>query len=198
MKKYIVQKIGVLMGTLLVVCLCSCGKGTVDYIAESEHASDSVQEEGTTLNSEEEERMLFVYVCGHVRNPGVYTLPEGSRIQDVFILAGGLTENASAEYWNQARLLQDGEMIYVPSKEEVKDRLMDQEATNHTNQSGKVNINTASKEVLMTLPGIGETKAIAILTYRQEHGPFSTLEELKKVEGIKEAVFSKVKDLIEI
>ena len=68
MKKYIAQKIGVLMGTLLVVCLCSCGKGTVDYIAESEQASDSIYDQVETLTSEEEEeKLLFVYVCGHVK-----------------------------------------------------------------------------------------------------------------------------------
>ena len=91
-------------------------------------------------------------------------------------------------------------MIYVPSKEEVEDRFFEQDTTSkiETEKSNKVNINTASKEELMTLPGIGETKALAILAYRQECGPFSSLEELKKVEGIKESVFSKVKELIEI
>ena len=127
-------------------------------------------------------------------------LPEGSRVYDLFELAGGLTELAAADYWNQAKVLSDGEMIYVPSKEEVKDRVLE---GNHSisidsDNSNKVNINTASQAELMTLPGIGETRALAIIAYRQENGPFSSLEELKNVEGIKEAVFSKVKDLIEI
>ena len=192
---------GVLMGTLLVVCLCSCGKHTAYYVTESEQETEvniTSEIDKTTENSEEGQ--IYVYVCGQIQNPGVYILPEGSRVHELFIIAGGFTETAATDYWNQARLLSDGEMIYVPSKEEVKKLTFDGEITGWTNtdKSNKVNINTASKEELMTLPGIGETKALAILAYRQENGPFTTLEELKKVEGIKEAVFSKVKDLIEI
>ena len=201
MRKILLKQMGVLLGTLLVVCLCSCGKSEVSYVTESQYQTESKQENVSEQQTEEKpERILYIYVCGQVKNPGVYKLPEGSRIQDVFALAGGLTDAAATDYWNQARLLQDGEMIYVPSKEEVKDRPLELDTTSKTdeNKSDKVNINTASKEELMTLPGIGESKALAILNYRQKNGLFSTLEELKKVEGIKEAVFSKVKDLIEI
>ena len=193
--------VGVLLGTLLVVCLCSCGKSTTSYVTESKQETQKQPEVVTELLTEEKEkRILYVYVCGQVKNPGVYTLEEGSRIRDVFELAGGFTEIAATDYWNQARLLQDGEMIYVPSKEEVSNRFFEQDTTGNadTEKSNKVNINTASKEELMTLPGIGESKALAIIAYRQTSGPFTTLEELKKVEGIKDAVFSKVKDLIEI
>lgn len=197
---------GVLLGTLIVVLLCSCGKGTASYLSESQ----SLEDEDDTKVSEETEdshkvenseaKMLYIYVCGYVNKPGVYTLSEGSRVFDLFALAGGLTENAATDYWNQARLLTDGEMIYVPSKEEAKNHTHDGETSNiiENDKSNKVNINTAKKEELMTLPGIGETKALAIITYRQENGPFSSVEELKEVEGIKEAVFSKLKDLIEI
>lgn len=192
---------GVLLGTLLVVCLCSCGREVPSYITESIQESERPPEiVSEQVTEHDTERILYVYVCGHVKNPGVYRLPEGSRIYDAFALAGGFTENASIDYWNQARLLQDGEMIYVPSIEEVQNRLFEQEITGKTenDKSEKVNINTASKTELMTLPGIGETRAVAILAYRQENGPFSTIEELKCVEGIKDAVFLKVKDLIEI
>ena len=202
MKKNIFKLTGVLLGTLLVVCLCSCGKNTADYLEEVPETSEMTEDEQETTAGREPEisdvKMLYVYVCGQVQNPGVYTLPEGSRVYDAFILAGGFTESAATDYWNQARLLKDGEMIYVPDKEEAKDRPMDGEGSSKTDGSDKVNINTASKEELMTLPGIGETKALAILAYRQEHGPFSELEELKKVEGIKEAVFAKIKVYIEI
>lgn len=193
MRKNYIFLTGVLLGTLLVVCLCSCGKETAYYVTESELEPE--QSESSEVTSDSEERLLYVYVCGQVQNPGVYTLPEGSRVFDLFALAGGFTEDAATDYWNQARLLVDGEMIYVPSKEEVKNRTFDVESTDKTN---KVNINTASKEELMTLPGIGEAKALAILAYRQENGPFTALEELKQVEGIKDAVFSKVKAYIEI
>lgn len=197
---------GVLLGTLIVVLLCSCGKGTASYLTESQTLEDNdetkVSEELEDSQKQEnsEVKMLYIYVCGCVNKPGVYTLSEGSRVFDLFTMAGGLTENAATDYWNQARLLTDGEMIYVPSKEEAKNHTHDGESSNkmEDDKSNKVNINTAKKEELMTLPGIGETKALAIIAYRQENGPFSSVEELKEVEGIKEAVFSKVKDLIEI
>ena len=201
MRKILLNLKGVLLGTLIVVCLCSCGKDTVYYVEEDLN-SEIIESESDVTEPESSQNQMMknicVYVCGHVQTPGVYTLPEGSRIYDAFVLAGGFTESAATEYWNQARVLADGEMIYVPSKEEVKDRRFDDEDTGKTSKSDKININTASKEELMTLPGIGETKALSILAYRQENGPFSSLEELKKVEGIKEAVFSKIKVYIEI
>lgn len=202
MRKIIFKLMGVLLGTLLVVCFCSCGKSTAYYIEEESAASEIVENEQETMKSQETQgsdvEMLYIYVCGQVKNPGVYILPEGSRVYDVFTLAGGLTELAATDYWNQARLLKDGEMIYVPSKEEVKDQTFDGADTGTTNKSDKVNINTASKEELMALPGIGETRASAILAYRQKNGLFSSIEELKEVEGIKEAVFAKIKVYIEI
>ena len=202
MRKILLKQMGVLLGTLLVVCLCSCGKSTVSYIEnESAALEETESEQETEMGDEEQEtekKIIYVYVCGQVEKPGVYTLLEGSRIYDVFELAGGLTEEADADYWNQARLLKDGEMIYVPSKEEVKDRTFEDTQRGKEDKSEKININTASKEELMTLPGIGEAKAMAILTYRQQNGPFSSIEEVKQVEGIKEAVFSKIKVYIEI
>ena len=198
MKK--IQKIlkGVLLGTLVVVCLCSCKKETAQYVEEE--ITTSEQETIVLSEIESESTDIYVYICGQVQAPGVYVLPEGSRIVDVFEMAGGLTAEAATDYWNQARILKDGEMIYVPTKEEGKE--MNRETNSviqeSTSDKGKVNINTASKEELMTLPGIGETRALAILSYRQEHGAFTSIEELKKVEGIKDGVFSKMKDYIVI
>ena len=202
MRKIKLKLVGVLLGTLVVVFLCSCGKDTVYYIEEESAASEVPQTQIDTMTEIEtensEKELLYVYVCGQVKNPGVYTLPEGSRVYDVFVLAGGFTDTAATDYWNQARLLKDGEMIYVPGKEEEKNHPLEGEESGKTESSDKVNINTASKEELMSLPGIGETKALAIIAYRQANGPFLEIEELKKVEGIKEAVYSKIKVYIEI
>ena len=199
MKKIQNKLMGVLLGTLVVVCLCSCGKDTVYYVDEenttSETESTSQTEEDVTVLGD-----IYVYVCGAVQKPGVYILPEGSRIFDAFEMAGGFTEEASMDYWNQARVLKDGEMIYVPTAAELEDSTFSNKSVmrQETNDKNKVNINTASKEELMTLPGIGETRALAILEYRQEHGPFTSIEDLKNVEGIKDGVFSKMKDYIVI
>lgn len=207
MNKILLHLKGVLLGTLIVVCLCSCGETTAYYMEEEETAGADSKDNEQSSDSEKESEdsvkaSIYVYVCGQIQKPGVYTLPEGSRVCDVFELAGGVTEETATDYWNQARVLTDGEMIYVPTAEEAKERQSDGEAAGlesiDTDDTDKVNINTASKEELMTLPGIGEAKALAILAYRQENGPFSSLEELKKVEGIKDGVFSKMKDYIEI
>lgn len=198
----------VLLGTLLVVCICSCGRTTADYVIAdqmqtTETESESVAEEDTMQTVlDEEELLLYVYICGEVNSPGVYTLPEGSRVCDVFSMAGGFTDNAATSYWNQARLLKDGEMIYVPTIEEAKEREVDEESqaevSNKDNATEKININTASKTQLMTIPGIGESKASAIVAYREAHGAFSSIEEVKNVEGIKDGVFKKMKEYIVI
>lgn len=200
MNKILSKWKGVLLGTLIVVCICSCGKDTVYYV-DSESEGSTTQREETSEQvetSDSQEKGIYVYVCGQIVGPGVYVLPQGSRICDLFQLAGGFTKDAATDYWNQARLLTDGEMIYVPTVEEVKDRVLENNTTSDTDDSDKVNINTASKEELMTLPGIGEARALAIIAYRKENGPFTSVEELKEVEGIKDGVFSKMKDYIEI
>ena len=211
MKKF--KFLSVLLGTLIVVCICGCGKSTADYIeAEQtlELATENInleQDKETEADVKEQnskESLIYVYVCGAVQNAGVYTLPEGSRICDVFEIAGGLTKDAAADYWNQAKVLTDGEMIYVPTLEEAEEREasfgagnVSSQNTNDSNQN-KININTASKEQLMTIPGIGEAKAAAILSYRQMNGGFSSIDEVKKVEGIKDGVYAKMKEYIMI
>lgn len=198
MKKIQEKLIGVLMGTLVVVSLSSCGKETAYYVEEEVTVSET--EVSSPSDTESVKQDIYVYVCGQVQMPGVYILPEGSRIYDAFYMAGGLTAEAAMDYWNQARVLKDGEMIYVPTAEELINSNFETNVTNHEESSdkSKVNINTASKEELMTIPGIGETRALAILVYRQENGPFTSIEELKNVEGIKDGVFSKMKDYIVI
>ena len=188
---------GVLFSTLLVVCLFGCGKDTADYIESGvfETESESFLEETLQNDTDMGAKMYYVYVCGAVKNPGVYQMPEGSRIYDLFVAAGGLTKNAATDYWNQAQLLEDGEMFYVPTLEEAAKQKVNAISKEGTS-SGKININTASKEELMMLSGIGSSKALAIISYRQEHGGFSCIEDIMKVDGIKDAVFQKIKDEI--
>ena len=195
---FIMKKIGVLLGALVVVCICGCGKDTVEFVHSE---SDFVTEETESVESydTEEGKMgtVCIYVCGQVQSPGVYVLEEGSRVCDAFLAAGGLTEEAAKDYWNQARTLSDGEMIYVPTKEEAKERLPESESAMGTeSNNGKININTATKEELMTLPGVGESRAMDILAYRNEHGRFSTPEEIMNVSGIKEGMYEKIKEYI--
>lgn len=202
MKNFIKLITSVLLCTLIVVCIVGCGNGTAQYVSTKDVASTEQTESDTqkglveSQGYEYEEQLLYIYVCGEVVNPGVYMLSGGSRVCDLFDVAGGLTENASPDYWNQARLLVDGEMLYVPTKEEAATRENSGEPSNANDTNGKININTATKEQLMEIPGIGESKANAIIAYREEHGGFSSIEEVMNIEGIKEGVFSKMKEYI--
>ena len=219
MKNFIRILRSVLLCTLIVVCICACGKDTAQYISSEEKGSSELTESETqeissetgqekqdeqTVQEETETKLLYVYICGAVNTPGVYTLPEGSRVCDLFAAANGLAEEAATDYWNQARLLVDGEMLYVPTVEEAEERQMGRlddssdlpDLTDANNTNGKVNLNTASLEQLMEVPGIGESKARAIIDYRDTNGGFSTIEEVMNIEGIKEGVFSKMKEYI--
>lgn len=149
-------------------------------VAETSEMSSTVQEE----------RLVYVYVCGHVRQPGVYSLPADSRICDALELAGGVTEDAKPEALNQAEYVEDGQTIYVPGPDEEMDESGE--------ENGLVDINKADKAMLMTLPGIGESKADMIIQYREEHGEFESIEDLMNIPGIKEGVFNKIKGGIKV
>lgn len=137
-----------------------------------------------------EDDSIFVYVCGAVKCEGVYELPSGSRIYEAIAKAGGFREDAAMTQVNQAEVLQDEAQIYVPTLEEQK------ESQKH--DDGKVNLNSAAKEELMTLPGVGETKAESIIAYREQHGRFQTIEDIMQISGIKEGLFVKIKDYITV
>ena len=140
----------------------------------------------------------FCYVCGAVNDPGVYEVESDSRVFEAIELAGGVTAEAVPELIDQARVVTDGERIYVPNREEAENGGTEGLGTEVTgisdgNEKGKININTAGKDELMELTGIGEAKAESILRYREEHGGFQSIEELMQIEGIKEGVFNKIK-----
>jgi len=145
----------------------------------------------------------MVHVCGAVERPGVYELPQGSRIYQAIECAGGLSNEADPNYLNQADFVSDGEKVYVPTREEVAE--MDSPLQNVVTQSGEtgapsglVNLNTASEEQLCTLPGIGSSKARSIIAYREEHGSFDRIESVMNVAGIKDGLFQKIKAYITV
>lgn len=176
-------------------------------------------EESTSVNSIKDVTMadkpsttkIYIHICGEVKNPDVYKVKKDSRLIDVIKLAGGLTKNAAGDYVNQAAVVEDGQQVYIPTKDEVKNKTpVDYSVNNNENinqkqsiktisedtSSGKININTASKEELMTLSGIGEAKASSIIAYRQDNDGFKTIDEIKNIDGIKDAVYNKICDLI--
>lgn len=141
-----------------------------------------------TVQEPDVDAVVYVHVCGAVRHPGVYELPAGSRIYEAVEMAGGFRKKADAAGLNQAELLEDGMQIYVPVKGESETK----------DEPAKVNINTASKEELMTLTGIGEAKAEAIIQYRDKHGKFKKIEEIMNISGIKEGMFAKIESDITV
>ena len=164
-------------------------------------AAEGSREEDVSQGGEDAEETVFVYVCGAVNAPGVYELKKDARVFEAVGLAGGMTQEAAPEAVNQARAVADGEQIYVPTVQEAQMQgagVMESIVTENADGSGKVNINTAGKEELMTLTGIGEAKAQSILDYREEHGRFGSAEDLMQIEGIKEGVFNKIKEDITI
>lgn len=141
-------------------------------------------------------KSIYVYVCGAVVNPGVYKAEEDARVYQVIQMAGGILPEGAGNYVNQAATVMDGEQLYVPFQSEVEMEGMDLNRQ-EDGESG-VNINTAGLEELMTLPGIGESKAQAIIQYREEHGDFQNIEELTNISGIKSGVYEKIKELVRI
>lgn len=188
------------------------GTGELDGRAGTKDgAPGNLREDSGTAGNQ---GIIYVHVCGQVAAPGVYPLPVGSRLYEAIEAAGGLLESGAGEWLNQAAQVGDGQQVYVPSQEEVRqdpaEWLVKQGAAggvyaaqqgvggDSSADGGKVDLNTASKEQLMTLSGIGEAKAASIIAYREEHGGFQKIEELMEVEGIKEGVFNKVRNQIRV
>lgn len=140
---------------------------------------------------------VYVHICGEVKRPGVYTFPDAPRLIEVVESAGGFTKKADRAAVNQAEAVLDGSQIMIPSKHSARlnKKNHDMEETQPTSD-GRVNINTASREELMTLNGIGESKASQIIAYRETNGAFKKIEDIMNISGIKEGVFSKIKENI--
>lgn len=168
--------------------------------------------------------VIYVHICGAVVSPGVYELDEGSRVFEGIEAAGGFSEEASADYVNQAQPLKDGQRLIIPTLEEVEAAkesglykepwesgadtdipdssavadIGNQGDADSANSDGRININTAGENELSTIDGIGAGKAAAIVKYRQENGNFQSIEDIMKVSGIKEGTYAKIKDKITV
>ncbi|NDJ87313.1 MAG: hypothetical protein GYB66_15650 [Chloroflexi bacterium] len=139
---------------------------------------------------------LQVYVTGEVvDSPIALTLPPGSRVEDAIEAAGGPTDDADLEAVNLVQILQDGDMITVPP---LDDEVAGLAATPTRNAPRIVNINLAGLEELQTLPGIGEKTAEAIIAYREENGPFESIDDLVNVPNIGEGTLEDLRPLITV
>lgn len=148
---------------------------------------------------------VTVYVCGAVNRAGVYRLPGQPRVIDAIEAACGMNESADRDFINQAMLIEDGQKIYIPTREETAkmddaSKMGDMAVYDGSAEAGgkddKVNINTADAAELMTLPGIGEAKAALIIEYRTGSGGFKAIEDIMNISGIKEGMYNRIKDKI--
>jgi competence protein ComEA len=212
------RKLYLLVLLVVVVTCLGCKKdGSSEQLLELDLLEESEGEgEGESAKDSPEEleeqvihAPIFVHVCGAVKEPGVYELTGNKRVFEAVDLAGGLSEDAALSYINLARVVEDGERLYVPNLEEIarlKDGGLDinlflegalnSGSNNPLESSGKVNINQAGLDELMTLSGIGPSKARSIMDYREQQGGFSTIEELMNVSGIGASTFEKIRDSV--
>ena len=209
--------------------------GSADRQREPEEWPEQREESSSGNSGQQQERILSeealrepaseeiaVYVCGAIQSPGVVYLPAGARVCDALEKAGGFTEYADSQWLNQAKLLSDGEMLIVYTKEETAAMseqgiamggTMPLQGLSAGDGSGStvpgspspadagstlINLNTATKEQLKTLPGIGEAKADAIIRYRTESGYFASPEDVMNISGIKNSIFEKIRDQITV
>jgi len=172
-----------------------------------------VQEEEKTSIETNEERII-VHITGAVNNCGIVQVKESARINDVIEAAGGITNDADLTNVNLAYIVEDGQKIYIPSKQDMIEsneinenkqiEIISEGAGDKITGDGKVggvsktNINKATLDGLKSLPGIGESTALKILEYREAHGKFKTIDELKNISGIGDAKFNTIKNLINV
>jgi competence protein ComEA len=139
--------------------------------------------------------LMYVDVVGAVRRPGLYRLPRGSRIADALAHAGGATRRAQLELVNVAAPLADGEQVVVPRRGTAT-AAATASGAGGAPAAGPVHLSTATAEELDTLPGVGPVTAQKIITYRQQHGGFSSVDELDAVPGIGPARMEQLKGLV--
>lgn len=193
--------------------------GDTDQNRKAEPSAGSTDRTELSDASSEETKTLVVHICGAVSAPGVYELPAGSRIIDAVEAGGGFLPEADEACCNLAEEIVDGCQIYIMTKtESCANGQTEKKAGIQTSpdsdmqttdrnvrsnsatalENGLVNLNTADVAALMTLPGIGESRAKAIISYREQHGAFAQIEDIMKISGIKQAAFSKIKDKITV
>ena len=200
-----------------LICLSGCApKGSTKMYLDAKVQTEETHEKKKSGNKETAQQTVsdengwadaaqsgscFVYVCGAVNRPGVFELKTGSRVYEAIALAGGLRKDAYSKGLNQAAQIKDGDMIEVLTKKEHKEQTEETKAAMESKeelQDGLIDINTASKEELMTLHGIGQAKAADIIAYRESSGGFQTPEEIMNVNGIGEGVYARIQDKIKV
>lgn len=192
----------VILITLLVgIYLMVNKEPRVDTTMWEETSLTTTAEVATDATKERAETMIYVDIKGAVKVPGIYQLKNQQRIWDALALAGGVSEDADTAQVNYAQKVKDQMIIYVPKKGEAVAQSLEtpqESAPAQQNQEEKINLNTATEAELQTISGIGAKKAQEIIRFRDEQGPFKTVEELKNVPGIGEKTVERLKDMLTV
>lgn len=163
--------------------------------------NDKLQTSAKNIKSDSENSKVIVYICGAVKKPGVYEFETDSRVCDAVKAARGFKKGAAKTAVNQARTLVDGEQINIPTLKQYKKKYSNKvtqqtDSESEPEKDGLVNINTASAGELTSLSGIGQSRADAIIEYRETNGTFKDISDIMKISGIKEGIFNKIKNKI--
>ena len=169
---------------------------TEDYSGVSFSNTSSVPINKDEKNEEKHDEKIFVDVKGAVKHPGVFETTKDKRVKDLIEEAGGLLDDADTSTLNLSQKVKDQMVIYVLKHGEKPKQISD--GGSSSSNTDVININTANKERLMKISGVGKTKAEAIISYREKNGDFKKKEDITKVRGIGKATFEKIKDKIEV
>lgn len=160
-----------------------------------------VNKEDIIVNNDkinDEEECIYVDIKGEVINPNVYKIKKGLRVIDVINLAGGLTEESDTSNINLSKIVTDEMVIVIKSKNNEEVYIdSDVDINNNNNNNKLIDINTCTIDELLTLPGIGESKANNIIEYRKKN-KFNTINDIMNVSGISESLFNKIKEYIKV
>lgn len=172
------------------------------------NTSQSTTPQNTSISSNVENEKIKIYITGEVNKPGVYELKVNSRVEDAITIAGGTTSNANLQDVNLAFILDDAMKIYIPNKNDITEEkpIISSDSSssvalssgNDSSNSSKININKATLSDLEKIPGVGPSIAQKIITYREENGKFSSIDDLKNVSGIGSKKFETIKDYISV
>lgn len=218
----------ILISIIFIIAIITLYVLNFESVEEEKIEPQILQVNNDITEEKEEISKIKVDIKGYVKKSGVYEIEENSRVIDVINKAGGLKEGANTDYINLSKVVKDQDVIIIYSNKEIeelnsneenkiyieykcecpdtindactdKEEIVNEklEETSNT-KDGKVSINEGNIEDLMTLEGIGESKAKSIIEYRESNGPFETLEDIMNVSGIGESAYSKIKDNIKL
>ena len=202
--------IALIIGFIIYMVINNQNDNEINFeeLVANQNNEENEQESETNENNTQEEtkKEIVVHITGEVKKEGVVYLEEGSRVVDAIKKAGGEPKEADLSQVNLAYVLQDGQKIYIPNKNEkisayTSENMgenIEQNNTTTKKEGAKVNINTAGVEELDQLPGIGPAIAQRIIDYRNEHGEFKKLEYVQELKGIGDAKYSEIKDSITV